>query len=224
MCSINFGGSTMRFIILRAVALTLLWAGIASAQEWIEYSSRQDFFTINFPAQPKVKDIPYVTEYSINLPAHVHSYENGRSRYSVTVVDYTNEEKLEDARIKDCQAAGGEGDLCNNHTRADIRGATIHATWQLIQKSAKVTHLSYSNADRVEGHEVYLTNADGSRTFAAIYGHEGRLYIIEGTVPAKSAPPALFYQSMGFLDKEGKRIRYGDTPYSFGFPAPRPVR
>jgi hypothetical protein len=213
----------MRFVII-AATLGVLLAGTALAQEWIDYSSQADFFTINFPGQPTVKETTYVTEYSITLPARVHSYEKGASRYSVTVVDFTNEEKLEDARVKACQAAGGEGDLCNNHTRADIRGATIHATWQLIQRSAKVTHFSYSNADRVEGHEIYLTNADGSRTFAAIYGHEGRLYIIEGTVPARAAPPALFYQSMGFLDKDGKRIRYGDTPYSFGFPAPRRVR
>ena len=61
-----------------------------------------------------------------------------------------------------------------------------------------MTHLSYTNADRVEGHEIYFTNPDSSRTLAAIYMHEGRLYIIEGTVPAKAAPPALFYQSMGF--------------------------
>ena len=212
----------MRFILI-AATLGLLLAGTAFAQEWIEYSKRVDFFTINFPDQPTVKDTTYVTEYSITLPARVYSYEKGPSRYSVTVVDYTNEEKLEGERVKACQAARGDGDLCNNHTRADQRGAIIHATWNLMQKSAKVTHLSYTNADRVEGHEIYFTNPDSSRTLAAIYMHEGRLYIIEGTVPAKAAPPALFYQSMGFLDKDGKRIRY-DTTYSFGFPTPRRVR
>src|SRR2546425_6407478 len=82
----------MRFIIIRAAALGLLLAAAASAQEWIEYSNRSDFFAINFPGEPKAKDITYVTEYSITLPAHVYSYENGRSRYSVTVVDYTNED------------------------------------------------------------------------------------------------------------------------------------
>ncbi len=212
----------MRFVLIAATLVVLL-AGTAFAQEWIEYSNRTDFFTINFPAQPTVKDITYLTEYSINLPARVYTYEKGPSRYSVTVVDYTNEEKLEADRVKSCQAAGGEGDLCNNHAKGDMRGAIIHATWELIQRSAKVTHLSYSNADRVEGHEIYLAQADGSRTCAAVYMHEGRLYIIDATVPRNLPPPALFYQSMGFLDKDGKRIRY-DTPYSFGFPTPRRVR
>ena len=213
----------MRFIIIRAAVLGLLLATTASAQEWIEYSNRSDFFAINFPGEPKAKDITYVTEYAITLPAHVYSYENGRSRYSVTVVDYTNEDKLEDERVKACKAAGGEGDLCNNHARGDMRGAIIHATFELIQKSAKVTHLALSNADRVEGHELYLTNPDGTRTCAGIYMHEGRLYIIEGTVPANLPPPALFYQSIGFLDKDGKRIRYDGT-YAVGFPTPRRVR
>src|SRR5438309_10689362 len=113
----------MRFIIIRAAALVLLFAATASAQEWIEYSNRLDFFTINFPSEPKAKDITYVTEYAITLPAHVYTSENGRSRYSVTVVDYTNEEKLEDERVKACRAAGGEGDLCNNHAKGDMRGA-----------------------------------------------------------------------------------------------------
>ncbi len=50
----------MRFIIIRAAALGLLLAAAASAQEWIEYSNRSDFFAINFPGEPKAKDITYV--------------------------------------------------------------------------------------------------------------------------------------------------------------------
>ena len=218
------GGSMMRLIRLIAATLSLLIFSVPSfAQEWIDYSSQADFFAINFPGQPKVRDITYRTEYNITLPGRVHSYEDGSNRYSVTVVDYTNIEKLEAERVKKCQAAGGDGDSCNDHSSTDKRGAIIYATWNLIQKAAKVTHFAYSNADRVEGHELYLTNADGSRTFAAIYMHENRLYILEGTVPANAPPPALFYQSMGFLDKDGKRIRY-QSVYSNGFPPPPRAR
>ena len=209
----------MRMTSFIAASLSLFLSVPSFAQEWIDYASRGDFFGINFPAEPKVKDITYRTEYNSTLPARVHSYENGPNHYSVTVVDYTNLEKLEAERVKSCKAAGGDGDTCNDHSSTDTRGALLYATWNFIQKGAKVTHLAYSNVDRVEGHELYLTNADGSRTFAGIYMHENRLYILEGTVPANSPPPALFYQSMGFLDKDGKRIRY-NTPYSNGFPPP----
>jgi hypothetical protein len=193
------------------------------AQGWIEYSSRADFFTINFPGEPTVKDIQYRTQYSITLPARVYSYEAGANRYSVIVVDYTSDEKLEADRVRACRAARGEGDTCNDHSRGDLRGAISFATWSFLQRDAKVTHFSWTNADRVEGQELYLTNADRSRTLAAIYMHEDRLYILEGTTPAGAPPAALFYQSMGFLDKEGKRIRYQST-YSNGFPAPARAR
>ena len=92
-----------------------------------------------------------------------------------------------------------------------------------MKDAAKVTHFVYTQADRVEGHELHLANADGSFTFAAVYMHENRLYILDATVPKGSPPPLLFQQSMRFLDKDGKGIRY-DTPYANGFPPPRRVR
>ena len=209
----------MRLIALIAAALSLFISTPAFAQGWIEYNNQEDFFSIAFPGQPTVRNATYTTESSINLPARVHSHQNGPSRYSVTVVDYTVAEKLHAEAVKKCKSAGGEGDLCNDRTAGDLRGAIMYATANLIKKSAKVTHLGLSNADRVEGHEVYLTNTDGSRTIAGIYMHENRLYILEGTVPESAPPPALFYQSIGFLDKDGKRIRYHSI-YTNGLPAP----
>jgi hypothetical protein len=43
--------------------------------------------------------------------------------------------------------------------------------------------------------------------------HENRLYILEGTVPKGYPQPALFQQSLGFLDKDGNGVRY-QTVYS----------
>ena len=104
-----------------------------------------------------------------------------------------------------------------------MRGAIDYATWNFLQRDAKVTHYAYYNADLIEGRRLQLTNADRSRTFAAIHMHENRLYILEGTVSASSPPPGLFQQSLGFLDKEGNRVRY-ETIYSNGFPPPRRTR
>ena len=213
----------MRLIPLVAAAISLLTSGPCFAQDWIEYRNQADFFSVNFPGEPKVRDISYRTEYSITLPGRVYSVENGPTRYSVTVVDYATLESREAERVKNCKAAGGDGDSCNDHSLADMRGAIVYATWNFIQRDAKVTFFSYSNVDRVEGHELQLTNADRSRTFVSIHMHENRLYILEGTVPAGSPAPALFQTSLGFLDKDGKGIRY-DTPYSNGFPPPRRVR
>jgi hypothetical protein len=62
--------------------------------------------------------------------------------------------------------------------------------------------------DLVEGHEIRLTNADQSRTAASIYMHENKLYILDATVPKGYPEPALFPQSLGFVDKDGRGIRY----------------
>jgi hypothetical protein len=209
----------MRRITLITAALGLLFSGSLFAQDWIEYASQEDFFTVNFPAQPKVQSINYETEYGVSLPGHVHVWEDGKNRYSVTVIDYTDIAKKHAERAKICRETESYPDACGERGDAELRGALVYASFKLIQKDVKVTDYAYYNADRVEGHRLQLTNSDGSRTFAAIHLHENRLYILEGTVPRGMPPPALFQQSLGFIDKAGKRIRYS-TVYSHGYPAP----
>ena len=219
----------MRPIALAVAALVLLGSGPSLAQDWIEYASRADLFTVNFPGQPNVREITYPTEYDITLPGRVYSVEAGRNRYSVTVVDYTNAEKIHTARAEECRKAGGEGDACGNRWRAELQGAIVYATWHLLQRDVKLTHYAHYNADQVEGHRLQLTNADGSRTFAAIHRHGTRLYLLEATVPPRAPAPGLFQQSLQFLDEEGKPIRYRSyytTGYGeeWRFPAPSPPR
>jgi len=206
----------MRLVRLVLAALILCIASPSFGQEWIEYYSRADFFLVNLPGEPKVQDITYPTEYGITLPGHVHVYENGGTRYSVTVVDYASVQKIHAERVKNCK---GYPDTCGNPYNAELRGAMDYAVWNFIKKDGKVTYYAYANSDRIEGRRVQLTNPDRSKTFAAIYMHENRLYILEGTVPAGAPPPALFQQSMGFLDKDGIRVRYA-TIYANGYPVP----
>ncbi|OFW49054.1 MAG: hypothetical protein A3G77_11725 [Acidobacteria bacterium RIFCSPLOWO2_12_FULL_68_19] len=208
---------------MRPAALVLMVAAPSFAQEWIEYASRQDFFSVNFPGQPAIGALTYETEYGLKLPGRAYRVENAAGRYSATVVDYTNAETMHAERAAACKAAGAYPDICNNAGRADLRGAAVHASFGLIRRGSEVTYLASYNADLVEGIRLQLLNKDGSSTFAVIHMHEYRLYILEGTVPAGMPPPALFQQSLVFLDKEGQRIRY-ETPYSHGYPVPRRTR
>src|SRR6266566_9668556 len=158
------------------------------AQEWIEFANRVDRFTCLFPSQPKITETTYPSAQRANLPARVYSAAQGQSRYSVTVVDYTQAERILTEKAKTCPVGaepclGGPGD--EGHWKGDIRGAIVYATWQLMQRDAKVTSFVWNFVDMVEGHQLQLTNnADKSRTFAGIYMHENKLYIVEGTVPA----------------------------------------
>ena len=210
----------MRLMSLVPAAFVLSVSWPSFAQEWVEYASRIDRFTVNFPAEPEVRDIAYRSEYGVTLPGRVYSHVSGPNRYSVTVVDYANIEKRHAERLENCTAYPN---LCNNPWIADLRGALDYAAWSFIQRDAKVTHYAYGNMDRVEGRHIQLTNADRSRTFAAVHMHENHLYVLEGTVPAGSPPPGLFQQSLGFLDKDGIRVRY-ETVYANGYPPPPRVQ
>jgi len=206
----------MRLSPLVPAALILFMSGPAAAQGWVEYTSREDFFIVNFPGKPTVRDTTYPTEYGITLPARVYSVDAGASRYSVTVVDYSTAEQLHAKRVTSCQ---GYPDTCTNRTSNDLRGALDYAVSQLIQRDARVTYYGYGDTDRIEGRRVQLANPDQSRTFAAIYMHDYRLYILEGTVPAKAPPPALFQQNLGIFDRDMIRVRY-QTIYRHGDPPP----
>ncbi len=155
----------MRLIPLVPAAFVLLMSGPSFAQEWIEYASRVDLFTVNFPAEPRVRDITYPTEYGITLPGRVHSYEDGPNRYSVTVVDYANVQKIHAERLKNCKAYPN---TCNNPWNGELRGALDYAAWSFLQRDAKVTHYAYYNTDRVEGHRIPGNRASGCTTAGAV--------------------------------------------------------
>jgi hypothetical protein len=208
-------------IPLIAAALSLLIAPPSFAQDWIEYVSQNDLFSENFPGQPKVESITYSTFLGLNVPARVYSASDGQGRYSVTAVDFTNAAKLHAERSKTCVASDAYPDQCNDQGGNELRGAMDHAVFNFMQRDAKITFYSYAQLELVEGKQLQLTNADGSRTFAAIHMHENRLYIAEGTVPKGAPQPGLFQQSLGFIDKDGKRVRYASTYHNAYPPPPR---
>src|SRR5262245_6537237 len=119
----------MRRILLIAAAWVLFTSATAFAQEWIEYASQQDFFTVNFPGQPKVQDIKYSTEYGITLPGRVYSAADGPNRYSVTAIDFTDAPKIHAERNKNCVATNAYPDICTDHANGDLRGAIDRAVW-----------------------------------------------------------------------------------------------
>lgn len=216
-------------IALTAAALVLVVTGTASAQAFIQYVSQQDGFGVSFPGEPTVRETTWTSEGDVPLPARVYTVENKRGTYSMTAVEYKDIEELSTARAAECRKKGGEGDACMNSWRSDVGGAIVWATWQFMQRNAKVTFYGWYSADQVPGHQLQLQNADGSRTFATVNMHGTRLYVLEATVPRGAPAPGLFQQSLMFIDSEGKSIRYR-VYYSpthsdeWKFPAPAPPR
>lgn len=201
----------MRLMLLMSSALVLAMSGTSFAQEWTEFVSRDDRFTITFPGQPKVTDATWTSQFSAILPARIYSGTQGSGRYSVTVVDYNPIERLLSERSRSLPAldlavhAYGPG-----YWKTDVRSAVVYAMSKFLERDAKVTSVLSNYSDLVAGLLVQLTNnADQSRTFASIYMHGNRLVITEATVPKESPPPMIFQQSLGWLDEDGTtKLRY----------------
>jgi len=198
------------------------------AQEWSEFVSREDGFKVNFPGEPRVTATTYTSEYGADLPARVYRVARGQERYSMMVVDYRPIEQILTDKAKKCPpfaderctGIGAGAAVGFGYWKTDIRGALVWASWQFMQRDVKVTHYMWNFIDLVEGHQLQLTsNADRSRTFVAVYMHDNRLYIMEGTVPEGDPEPGLFQQSLGFVDKDGNGIRYRDY-YDNDYPPP----
>ena len=211
----------MTHLILRACAALLLLVAVpvgAQRSAWIEYRSPQDFFSISLPGQPTIRDITYKTlaeptgyenpvgqgaGYGLRLPGRVYSVEGATGRYSVTVVDFP-------ANVKPGRSWGSAFLMAQ-------------ASWVfLTRQAAEPTLLSAYRANSVYGHQLHLLNANGSRTVALVQAHEGRLYILEGTVPKGQPVPTAFPQSFRFIDNEGKPVWYEIT-YTARQPVPRRI-
>ena len=138
--------------ILISTALLLSISGALFAQEWIEYANREDRFTCNFPAQPKITSTTYRSQMGADLPAHIYSAAQGQSRYSVTVVDYSKVQPILTEKAKSCAVGaepclGTKGD--EGHWKADLRGAIIYASARLMQRDVKVTSFVWNVVDQV---------------------------------------------------------------------------
>ena len=112
----------MRLIPLVSAARVLSMSGPAFAQGWIQYVSRADFFNVNFPSEPEVRDITYQTEYGVTLPGRLHSVDNGPNRYSVPVVDYGKVEEAHAKRLEGCgDQSRSNANLCGNPWVNELR-------------------------------------------------------------------------------------------------------
>ena len=179
----------------------------------------QDSFTVNFPGKPKIADITWRSQLGFTLPGRVYSAEKGKERYSVTVVDYRPLEEQGIARWKACppgnaQCRDGGATIGPAYWKQDERGAIAFAIAKYLKNpSYEVTDYAWDWQDMVEGYHLQLKGG-GMRTLVYVAMHDRKLFVLEAVSPESYPEPGLFTHSMGYLDKDGKRIRYTETVYS----------
>jgi hypothetical protein len=210
----------MRITSVLTGLCVLLLAPAVFAQDWVEYANRGDRFAVPAPGEPKVETITWDSEYGAKFPGRVYRWQQGRTRYSVTVVDYSDSQRIHSA-LKHVAYSGGPGPG-GVYWQVDILGSVAYAAMKYRQEpGVRVTYDAFHYIEFVPGHELQITNPDGSRTYVGLYLHENRLYILDATAPRTEAPPIIFQQSFGFLDPDGKPVRYRPF-YVNPLPAPRP--
>ncbi len=197
----------MRIVRILPIALIVLLSGPAFSEDWMTYVDQSQFFSVNFPAEPDVQEISYASEYGASFPARVYTVQNGRNFYSVTVVNFTDARNIYLELPDKTDEASASGLWLY-----DQRASTAYAARNFRLRGGEITYDAWHHIDLVEGHQLQITNPDQSRTYAGIYLHDSRLYVLEATVPADALPQGLFQQSLSFLDENGNRIRYELRP------------
>lgn len=197
------GASAGRSLCVALAAVMLLVATTAAAQDWIEYINREERFMINFPGMPEVSETTHISAFEVEYPGKIFSVETPRGNYSVTVIDYTEHVRRHRERTNGTEANSG-----STVPIMDVRASVAHAANMYRTRGGEVTYDAWVDVEKVEGHQLQITNPDQSRSFVAIFQNDARLYILEATVPRGYPPPILFQSSVGFLDEQGRRVRY----------------
>ena len=199
-------------MLIRRVSLcasALSFSLLIFAQDWTEFVSMEDRFRMFGPGQPEVEEISYPSEYGVEYPARLYTYEDDPNRYSLTVVDYSEAQRIHSERTNKTSADDG-----SIYWSVDVLGSIAYAAWNIRRRGGEVTYDAFHYIQRVDGHQLQITNADQSRTYAGIYLHDLRLYIVEATSPAGRPPPTIFQQSLELLNENGEifNYRYLHTP------------
>ena len=178
------------------------------AQGWYQFRSPEDRFGVNFPVEPEIEQIEYLSEFDAILPARRYTARTESGTYIVISVDFTEAERLH-AEMDKLSAADFPTQWIN-----DMRASVARAARQYRQHGGEINYDAWAHIDRIEGHQLQITNADNSVTYVGIYldGHSRHLHVLEATVPGNLPPPVHFQQSLEVLNSNGEQVRYEMTP------------
>ena len=189
---------------LMSLATILIFSSSAFAQRWAPYTSEDGEFRIMVPGgQFEVETVDFETEYGIVVPARVHTAQDTHGNYTLTVVDYSDSMELHRQRIEEL-----DGVYLGVYGEVDVRGSVAYFARMIRERAETVEYDNYHYIGRVDGHQLHTTNPDGTRTFAALYLLESKLYAIDATINPGAPTGGMFQQSFEFIDENGNMIMY----------------
>lgn len=176
-------------LISSILAAFILFAPVsATAQDWIEYVDTDKRFSVNLPGEPTIEETMITSQRGHTYPAYIYRANDGQSDYMVKVIDYA------EAIV------------------SDVRGSVAWEAWHYRMAArdsgGEITFDGYAQIDRIEGHQLQITNTDQSVTYIAVHLYNRRLYVLEATSPQGVPRPMLFQVSLSMLNADGERARF----------------
>jgi hypothetical protein len=166
----------MRLIVLLAASIAA--AGPAAAEGWTEYAYPKDAFTVAFPAAPTIETTTYQAADGRAVAARVYSVAREGGVFKMTVADLQG-------------AATEENAVIDHAVKALSQGGEV---------KLDIPH----RISRVYGRQLSIAGPEGSRSMAAVFYFNKRLYQIEGKAlpgnPNAAADAIRFQQSLEFTD------------------------
>ena len=178
-----------RFFSLRAAAVISCVAlpsvlGAAFAQDSPLYSNREHRFSVIFPSEPKVRDVPFTTHSGETVSAKQFYVEDNAAQYFVTVVHVPSGPATDDPLVE-------------------------HAAEQLRKRGEIMFQYKYNYDPGVPGRQLNIRESNGRQLRSSMYMWDHRLIIAESSAPMGSSPALQFEQSIGLLDAKGEDLDTG---------------
>jgi hypothetical protein len=178
-------GPKMRLIafIVASIAVVAAVPHPAAAQGWVEYTYPGDAFTVAFPADPKVETTTYQAADGRLIEARLYSVTQDGGIFRMMVAEFPDATAEENAVLDHAVKTLSEG--------GEIKLDIPH------------------RISRIYGRQLSILGAGGSRSMAAVFYYNRRLYLIEGkALPGwadATADAIRFQQSLVFTDEGTNR-------------------
>lgn len=178
-----------RFASLRVAALILGVAlpgalGAAFAQDSPLYSNREHRFSVIFPSEPKVRDVPFTTHRGETVSAKQFYVEDDMAHFFVTVVHVPSGPATDDPLVE-------------------------HAAEQLRKRGEILFQYKFNYDPGVPGRQLNIKETNGRQLRSSMYMYDHRLVIAEASAPMGSSAGLQFEQSIGLLDAKGDDLDTG---------------
>jgi hypothetical protein len=169
--------------LLACIALPA-FLGVALAQDSPLYSNPEHRFSVIFPSEPKMREVPFTTHRGETVSARQFYVEDPQSHYLITIVHVPNGPPTDEPLVE-------------------------HAAEQLRKRGEILFQYKYNYDPGVPGRQLNIRESNGRQLRSSMYMWDHRLVIAESSAPMGSSEGLQFEQSLTLIDAKGEELDTG---------------